>query len=129
MRAGRRARTQEKCEECEEKVQKVRADRPRARRYPFVATIDLTDMQSEIQARHQTSDLSLFGCHVAPGRVFPVGAKMRIKIVYAGVSFTAMGSVAHAQLESGTGMVFTGIERNDQLVLEKWVDELRSKRE
>jgi hypothetical protein len=126
MRAGPRPTTQEKRLES---AQKARADRPRARRYQFVATIDLTDVQSELQVRHQTSNLSLFGCHVAPGRVFPLGAKMRIRIVHGGVSFTAIGRVAHAQLESGSGILFTTIEGNDQLILEKWIDELRSKRE
>ncbi|HEX4543611.1 MAG TPA: hypothetical protein VH114_10620 [Candidatus Acidoferrum sp.] len=126
MRAGPRATTQEKRLES---AQKARADRPRARRYPFVATIDLTDVQSEIQVRHQTSNLSLFGCRVAPGKVFPLSAKMRIKIVHGGLGFTAMGKVAYAQLESGTGILFTTIEGNDQLVLQKWIDELRSKRE
>jgi hypothetical protein len=126
MRAGPRTTTQEKCSES---ALKLRADRPRARRFPFVATIDLTDIQSEIQARHQTTNLSLFGCHVAPGKVFPLGAKMRIEIVRGGVSFTATGKVAFAQLESGTGILFTTIEENDQLVLEKWIDELRSKRD
>jgi hypothetical protein len=125
MRAGTRPTTQEKRLE---NALKARADRPRARRYPFVATVDLTDVQSEIQARHQTSNLSLFGCQVAPGKVFPLGAKMRIRIVHGGVSFMAMGNVAYAQLESGTGILFTTIESNDQSVLEKWIDELRGKR-
>jgi hypothetical protein len=126
MRAGPRPTTQEKRLE---NALKARADRPRARRFPFVATIDLTDMQSEIQARHQTSDLSLFGCHVAPGKVFPLGAKIRIKIAHGGVTFAAMGKVAYAQLGSGTGILFTTIEGNDQSVLEKWIDELRNKRD
>jgi hypothetical protein len=126
MRAGSRATTQEKRLES---ALKARADRPRARRYPFVATINLTDMQSEVQARHQTSNLSLFGCQVAPGSVFPLGAKMRIRIVHGGVSFTAIGKVAYSHLEFGAGILFTTIEGNDQFVLEKWIDELRSKRE
>ena len=36
----------------------------RARRYSFQASVELTDLQSETQTREQTSDLSLFGCHV-----------------------------------------------------------------
>jgi hypothetical protein len=54
---------------------------------------------------------------------------MRIKIVHGRASFTAMGKIAHAQFESGMGILFTTIEKSDQLVLEKWIDELRSKRE
>lgn len=42
----------------------LHVDSPDARRYPFVASIELTDLQSKTQTREQTSDLSLFGCHV-----------------------------------------------------------------
>ena len=57
MCAGPPATTQEKHSES---ALTARAERPRARSFPFAATIDLTDVQSEIQARPQTSDLSLF---------------------------------------------------------------------
>ena len=34
----------------------VKAERTRARRYPFVTSIELTDIESETQLREQTSD-------------------------------------------------------------------------
>ena len=37
---------------------KCRLERHRARRYPFHASIELTDLESETQAKAQTSDLS-----------------------------------------------------------------------
>jgi hypothetical protein len=37
----------------------VRTERPRAPRYLFVATIELTDTQSEAKIQERTSDLSL----------------------------------------------------------------------
>ena len=42
----------------------MQLERHRARRYSFHASIELTDLQSETQTKEQTSDLSLFGCHV-----------------------------------------------------------------
>jgi len=39
----------------------VQTERPRAHRYSFVAMIEVTDLQSEIQMREQANDLSLFG--------------------------------------------------------------------
>jgi hypothetical protein len=37
----------------------VHTERPRARRYSFVATIELTDTQSEAKIQERTSELSL----------------------------------------------------------------------
>jgi hypothetical protein len=37
----------------------------------------------------------------------------------------ALGKVAYTRSEVGMGITFTQIEPNDQLILEKWVEELR----
>jgi hypothetical protein len=47
----------------------MQLERHRARRYPFHASIELTDLESESQTKAQTGDLSLFGCHVDALRV------------------------------------------------------------
>lgn len=103
----------------------ARAGRPRARRYPFIASIELTDLESETQIRLHTSDLSLFGCRVAAGVDVPLGAKIRIRIIHGGTSFQALGKVVYTGTKVGMGIVFTTIESNDQPILEKWIGELR----
>jgi hypothetical protein len=37
----------------------------RARRYPFVASVELTDLQSEVHIQERAIELSLYGCGVA----------------------------------------------------------------
>jgi hypothetical protein len=103
----------------------VSLERHRARRYSFHASIELTDLQSETQVRDQTSDLSLFGCHVDTLKPWQPGTKVRIKISHRGENFTALGKVAYARQNVGMGIAFSKIEPNDQLVLDKWVAELR----
>ena len=103
----------------------MRIERPRARRYLFVATVELIDTQSEAKIQERTSDLSLYGCRVETEKPFPIGAKVRIKIVHLSATFTALGRISYATSEGGMGVAFTRIEPNDQLVLEKWVEELR----
>ena len=98
---------------------------PRARRYPFVTKIELTDVQSETHIEERTSDLSLFGCHVDTLRPFPQGTKVNIRIAYRSANFEALGSVAYVRPNGGMGIVFTKIDLNDQLVLEEWIAELR----
>jgi hypothetical protein len=103
----------------------MQLERHRARRYSFHASIELTDLQSEIQTREQTSDLSLFGCHVDTLKPLPAGTKVRIKISYRSENFDALGKVVHTRQNSGMGILFTKIEPNDQLVLDKWIAERR----
>ena len=107
----------------------MKSERPRARRYPLVANIELTDVQSEAHLTEQTSDLSLFGCHVDAKKLLPKETKVRIRIVHTGTTFIALGKVAYSEENSGMGFVFTKIEPNHQLVLEKWIAELRDARE
>jgi hypothetical protein len=87
----------------------VQTERHRARRYPFRSNIELTDVQSELQLRQRTSDLSLFGCFVETPNPWPTGTKVSIKIVHRGVNFQALGKVAYARANAGMGIVFTNI--------------------
>jgi len=103
----------------------VQTHHPRARRYPFVATIELIDTQSETKIQERTSDLSLYGCRVETRKPFPAGAKVRIRIAHRSANFVAVGRVSHATTEGGMGIAFTQIEPHDQLILEKWVEDLR----
>jgi hypothetical protein len=105
----------------------VQVERPRARRYSFIASIELTDLQLETQTKEQTSDLSLFGCHVDSLKPLAPGTKVRIKISYRGEHFEALGRVANARPNAGMGIVFTRIELNAQLVLDKWIAKPRDR--
>ena len=107
----------------------MHTERPRARRYPFVVIIELTDVQSEVQIRERTSDLSSFGCHVDTLKLLPTGTRVRIRIAHRGAKFTALGTVVYAGPNAGMGVAFTKIEQKDQLVLERWIDELREEQE
>jgi PilZ domain len=100
-------------------------ERHRARRFSFHASIELTDLQSETQTKEQTSDLSLFGCHVDTLKPLPPETKVRIKISHRSENFEALGKVIYARHNAGMGILFTKIEPNDQLVLDKWVGERR----
>ena len=99
--------------------------RSRARRFPFTANIELTDMETETEILGRTTDVSLYGCRVKTQKPFSTGAKVWIKIAHGGANFVAVGRVASAVLNGEMGIVFTKIEQNDQSVLDKWIAELR----
>jgi hypothetical protein len=107
----------------------LQLERHRARRYPFCASIELTDLESETQTKAQTSDLSLFGCHVDTLKLLSAGTKVRIKISHRSESFEALGNVVYSLQNHGMGIHFADIEPNEQLVLDKWLAERRDPRE
>lgn len=117
-------------EDVADKIQspaKVRPERPRPRRYPFVASAELIDLQSEVQIQGRITDLSLYGCGVAASKSFPAGTRLRIKITSRGRTFWTLGKVAYATADGDMGIAFARIERNDRVILEDWITELRNR--
>ena len=100
-------------------------ERPRARRYTFPANIELMNVESETKIRAHTCDLNLFGCHVKTMSPWTVGTKVRLKITYKGAAFVAAGRVAHVRGDEGMGVRFTDVGVKDELILERWIAELR----
>lgn len=103
----------------------IHTKQPRAKRYSFVATVELTQVDSNGQMREKTSDLSLFGCHVTTPMPWPIGTKVSLRISHKGSAFAATGSVAHVQPGAGMGILFTRIGPTEQTVLDSWLADLR----
>ena len=97
----------------------------RASRYPFAASIELTDVRSERLLTARTMNLSLFGCYVHTTDPFPVGTKVSLRITHGGTNLAALGKVVHSKPNSGMGVAFTAIEPPSQAILEKWLASLR----
>lgn len=98
---------------------------PRARRYPFVATIEVTDIGTETQFIGQISEVSVYGCAVNTQKILPRGTPVRVRVIHAGANFVALGKVTSSNPDAGIGVAFTQVEPNHQAILEKWIDQLR----
>lgn len=90
-----------------------------------MASIELTDLQSEKQLVAHTKDLTLFGCFVETLTPFEEGIKVRLKVSHAGVNFIATGKVAYSRPNSGMGISFITVEPKSQEVLDLWLANLR----
>jgi len=101
--------------------------RPRAARYPFVAHVVLIDLESGHKTMEKVWDLSLFGCRVLPRNTSRPLTRIRVQIAYNGEVFKAIGRVTRVGPLTGIGIAFTKVEDHDQLVLEKWLAELRNR--
>lgn len=104
----------------------LRAKQPRARRYPFLASVVLTDLESGIQRQDQTIDLSSFGCRIGTQTDLFLGTRVRLQILFKGAKFTALGNVAYRSANGGVGVRFTEVTPKDRSLLDDWLSELRS---
>ena len=105
----------------------VKAERPRARRCPFVASIEMVDPQSEMRVQGRVTDISLYGCGMNASKSLPIGTHLKIRISTKGSAFSGFGKVIYATSGGDIGIVFTHVEPNDLMILEKWVGELRGR--
>lgn len=104
----------------------MRSGLHRASRFPFSASIELTDVRSERLLKARTTNLSLFGCYVYTTGPFTEGTKVSLRIAHGGVSLAALGKVVYSKPNSGMGVAFTEIEPSSQAILEKWLASLRT---
>ena len=81
----------------------MKSERHRARRYPFQANLEITDVQSEAQTRERTTDLSLFGCHVDAGKAIGTGDKSQHKDCARERDFPGPGSRSLCPIWCGNG--------------------------
>ncbi|HTU35803.1 MAG TPA: PilZ domain-containing protein [Candidatus Acidoferrum sp.] len=103
----------------------MRHEHHRAPRYPFLATLELTDVESEKQLTARTRDLNLFGCFAESAETFLADTKVRLRIVRGGAAVSVVGKVAYARPGSGMGIQFITIDPNGLRTLEEWVENLR----
>lgn len=97
----------------------------RSRRFPFVAGVQVTALDSDAQVAAHIEDLSLFGCFVETVTPFVAGTKVSIRISHNGTVFVAQGRVAYSRDSAGMGIAFTSIEPRGVSTLDDWLTELR----
>jgi len=95
-------------------------------RFPFVAGIQVTALDTEAHVAAHTEDLNLFGCFVETTTPFEDGTRVRLRISHNGAIFSALGRVIHSQNRAGMEIVFTSIEPSRVVILDAWLTELRN---
>jgi PilZ domain-containing protein len=96
-------------------------ERRGATRYNFGAIIEVADIDQPDELVALTRDLSLSGCFVKTTTPFPKGTRVRVRITHSGAQFTALGNVTANVTATGMGIVFTQIESNDRVIIERWL--------
>ena len=98
----------------------------RTPRYSFVVDVEMTDIQSGAQIRGRTKQLSLLGCGLDALRLFPKGTNVKMKFSHRGAEANVQARVVYARADLGMGIAFTSVEREDERILESWLEEYLS---
>jgi hypothetical protein len=97
------------------------AERRRTVRYPFDASVDVTDEKSGGTLSMRITELSLNGCYLQSESPFPTGTELFLKAFADGAFFEGHAVVAYSQPKQGMGVAFRETKPYFVSVLKKWL--------
>ena len=103
-----------------------RATRRAVKRCLLVASAEITDLGSDARLSARTSEVGLGGCYIDAFNPFPEGTPVAVRILRDQGAFEAKGKVVYCQPNSGMGLAFTEIAKDQRLLLEDWLAEIVS---
>lgn len=99
--------------------------KPRAvRRCPFVASAEVTDVNSGARLSARISEIGLGGCYVGAFNPFPEGALVELRILRDQGVFEAKAKIVYCHPSFGMGLAFTEMSPQHRLLLEDWLAEV-----
>ena len=97
----------------------------RSPRYSLFASARITELQTETRLTTRTSELSRHGCYLDMLTPLRLGMAVKVQIIHGGQTFEAKGRVIYCQPNMGMGVAFDEIEADNEIVIEKWLSDLR----
>jgi hypothetical protein len=96
-------------------------ERRRGPRYPFYASAQITEPQTQVKMTARTSELSRHGCYMDMLNPLPLGTPVGIQITYQEQTIDAAGRVVYSQPNMGMGVSFDEMRADHEVVLDQWV--------
>ncbi|MGB7283817.1 MAG: PilZ domain-containing protein [Candidatus Acidiferrum sp.] len=96
-------------------------ERRRTPRFPFAATVEITEKGAQAAVSARVTELSLFGCYVEMPTPLAKGAQATYKIYADGKYFEAQGTVLYSHASKGMGVGFQNVNPHYLNVLKRWL--------
>jgi hypothetical protein len=96
-------------------------DRRRNLRFPFEASAEVSEENSDARIPARVTEISLNGCFLQTADPFPDGAALLVKIFVEGSFFEAHATVVYSQPKAGMGIAFLDLKPYFVAVLKKWL--------
>jgi PilZ domain len=96
-------------------------ERRRTLRFPFEATAEVSQVNSEARLPARVTEISLNGCFLQMSDPFADGTMLLVKIFVEGSFFEASAKVVYSQPKAGVGIAFHDPKPYFVSVLKKWL--------
>ena len=96
-------------------------DRRRTPRYPFEASIEMSEGSSPDKRTARVTGLSLNGCYVSTESPYKEGTSLTVKVFTATEFYEGQAAVIYTQETLGMGLMFTETRPYYLMVLRKWL--------
>jgi hypothetical protein len=106
----------------------MRVERRRTSRYPFIASVEITDDKENARSSSQIRELSQHGCYVEMANPFPEGASVLLEICSEKEILEAYATVAYVEPKEGMGLTFGELPPYCATVLNKWLEQAQGRR-
>ncbi|MGO9590436.1 MAG: PilZ domain-containing protein [Candidatus Acidiferrales bacterium] len=101
-----------------------RFERRRNPRYPFMADVEIIDLESATTITARTSDFSRGGCYVDMLNPLPEDTLVRLRVTKWQQTFETQAKVVYSSVGMGMGLMFDAIEVAQRAIVERWLTQL-----
>ena len=101
-----------------------RFERRRNPRYPFMADVEIVDLESATTITARTSDFSRGGCYVDMLNPLPEDTLVRLRVTKWQQTFETQAKVVYSSVGMGMGLMFGALEVTQRAVVERWLTQL-----
>ena len=105
----------------------MRTEKRRTPRYPFVASVEITDEKENARTSSQIRELSRHGCYVEMANPFPEGTSVLVEIYTDAEFLETRAKVAYVEPKTGMGLVFEELPSYFTSVLNNWLAQAKGK--
>lgn len=95
-------------------------------RYSLIATVEITEPESDIRLSGRLSEISRKGCYVDILNTLPAATMIRLRVSRDRGTFTTAGKIIYVQEGMGMGVAFVDPPPDELKTLESWLAELES---
>jgi hypothetical protein len=96
-------------------------DLRRSPRVPFIASAEITELETQVRLPAQTGDISRHGCYMDMVNPLPLGTSVAVRIISDSGTLDATAGVVYSVPHLGMGLAFQDLEAASRATLEKWL--------
>jgi len=93
-------------------------------RYPFIAEVEVNELNSGTRMAARISDLSVRGCYVDTLNPLPLGTEVRLRVRHTDQACELPGTIIYVHPGYGMGILFGSAPSPELEILKNWLTEL-----